>query len=119
MNTKEIKEKLEKQKASLREELQKFATEDSKLKGDWDARFPQHDGGIGSSALEDAADEVEEYATRLPLEYNLEQRLRAVNLALEKIERGKYGICENCKKKIDKERLQVYPEASFCLKCQK
>lgn len=116
---KEIKGKLEEQRESLREELKGFATEDPKLKDDWDTNFPKHDGGIGSSALEDAADEVEEYATLLPIEFSLEKRLRDINFALEKIKKGKYGICENCEKKIEEERLKVYPEARLCLKCQK
>jgi len=113
------KEKLEKIKQSLREELEKFAKEDPRLKGDWDTKFPRHDGGTGSSALEEATDEVEEYATRLPIEYSLETRLKDISLAIEKIEKGKYGICENCKKKISLERLKASPEARKCVGCSR
>lgn len=114
----ELKQKLEKQKLAIEEQLKVFAEQDPALKGDWDSRFPRHDGGTGSSALEDAADEVEEYATRLPIEYNLELRLKNINLAIEKIKKGKYGVCEKCGKKIDPGRLGVCPEARFCVKCQ-
>lgn len=117
---KKIKDKLEKEKVAIEEMLKKFAKKDEKLKGDWDTRFPKFNGGeSGSAALEKAADEVEEYSTLLPIEYSLETRLRDINLALEKIKKGKYGICEKCKKPIDKERLEIYPEARFCLKCEK
>lgn len=111
------KEKLEKARQALREELERFASEDPKLTGDWDTRFPRHDGGTGSSALEDATDEVEEYITRLPIEFSLEKRLRDVNIALEKIKEGKYGVCETCKKRIQIERLKTSPEARRCVKC--
>ena len=116
---KELKEKLEKEKAALEKQLKTFATEDPNLKGDWDSKFPKFDGEFGGAALETAADEVEEYTTRLPVEFSLETRLRDINLALEKIEKGKYGKCENCGKEIDEKRLKVYPAARFCLRCQK
>ena len=114
-----IKEQLEKEKASIEEELQRFAKKDEKLKGDWDTRFPHFDGETGGAALEKAADEVEEYSTRLPIEFSLETRLKDINLALEKIKKGKYGICEKCGNKINEKRLKIYPEARFCMKCQK
>ncbi len=116
----ESKEELEKKKAEIEKELGKFAEKDEKLKGDWDTRFPKFNGGeAGSAALEKAADEVEEYNTLLSLEYNLETRLKDLNLALEKIAKGKYGICEKCQKEISIDRLKVCPEARFCLECEK
>ncbi len=117
--TKKIKEKLEKEKDALEKELQRFAKKDKKLEGDWNTRYPHWGGEAGSASLEKAADEVEEYSTLLPIEYSLEIRLRNINLALEKIKKGKYGLCEKCGKKIDKERLKVCSEARFCRKCQK
>ena len=120
---KELKEKLEKEKSQVVEELKKFAKKDEKLKGDWDTRYPKWDGEAGSSSLETMADELEEYESLLPVEYALELKLRDINLALEKIghlRRGypKYGICEKCGKEIDIERLKTIPEARFCLKCK-
>lgn len=116
---KELKEKLEERKASLEQELKKFATKDDKLKGDWDTRFPKPDGAVGGQALEDAADQVEEYVNLLPVEYNMETRLQDINLALEKIRKDNYGKCENCDKNIPEARLKVYPEARKCAKCEK
>ena len=111
---------LEKERAKIEEELKKFAKKDEKLKGDWDTRFPKWDGSeTGSAALEKAADEVEEYSTLLPIEYNLELKLKNIDLALEKIEKDKYGNCEKCGKEIDEKRLKISPEARFCLKCKK
>lgn len=116
----EFKKTLEKEKNQIEEELKKFAQKDEKLPGDWDTRFPKFDGSeVGSAALEKAADEVEEYSTLLPIEYSLELRLKNINLALEKIKKNKYGICENCGKEIPIERLKASPEARFCLGCKK
>jgi len=116
----ELKESLEKKKMEIEGGLEKFAKRDEKLKGDWDTRFPHFNGGeTGSAALEKAADEVEEYSTLLSIEYNLELRLKDINSALEKIEKGKYGVCEKCGKEIPIERLKIYPEARLCIECEK
>ena len=114
----ELKKALEKEKSDIEEQLKKFATKDKKLPGDWDTRFPNFNGGQGSSRMETAADEVEEYSTLLPIEHNLEIRLENINSALGKVEKGKYGICEKCDKGIPVERLKISPEARFCLKCE-
>jgi len=116
---KKLKEKLEKERTSIEEQLETIAQKDPHLKGDWDTRFPDFDGEFGGAALEQAADEVEEYDAKLPVEHSLELRLRDINLALEKIKKEKYGKCESCGKEIDKKRLEIYPEARLCMKCQK
>jgi len=38
--------------------------------------------------------------------------------ALKRIEEGKYGDCENCGKKISKERLKAIPYAKLCRLCK-
>ncbi len=114
---KKNREKLEAERKAIEEELQRFAKKDGKLKGDWDTKFPQFNSGAGGQLLEDEAGEVEEYVTKLPIEYSLETRLKDINLALEKIKAGGYGKCEKCGKAISKERLKIAPEARLCLKC--
>ncbi|MDP2910279.1 MAG: TraR/DksA C4-type zinc finger protein [bacterium] len=116
---KELKEKLEEQKISLEAELSRFAQKDGKLKGDWDTKFPQADGAVGSQALEDAADQVEHYVNLLPVEHNMELRLQKINSALVKIKKGTYGNCEKCNQKISEEKLKIYPESIECGKCRK
>ncbi len=115
----ESKKKLEKEKAIIESRLGRFAKKDKKLKDDWDTIFPKWGGDSGSSALERAADQVEEFSNLLSLEHNLETHLKNINLALEKIKKKSYGKCEICGKEIGKERLKIYPEARFCLKCEK
>jgi len=113
MNKQDIKAKLEQERAAIEKQLETFANKDPNVKGDWDSRFPKFDGNI-----EEAADEVEEYSSRLPVEFSLETRLRDVNLALEKLAQGKYGKCDKCGKDIEEKRLEIHPAARFCMKCQ-
>ncbi len=115
----EFKNILEKEKAAFEKQLEKFAKKDEKTAGDWDTVFPKYGGQeSGSAALEKAADEVEEYSTLLPIEHSLEIRLKNIEIALDKIQKGKYGICEKCGKEIPVERLRVSPESRFCLSCK-
>ena len=66
---------------------------------------------------EEEADEVEEFGTRLALENTLEKELKKIDHALDKIKKGKYGICEKCGKPISQGRLGVYPQAENCKNC--
>lgn len=114
----ELKKELETSKKGLEKELTKIAKKDDKPAGDWDACFPQWDGDSGSSALERAADQVEEYSKLVSLEHALETRLKDIDLALENMKKGKYGKCEKCGKKISDEKLKILPAARTCKKCQ-
>ena len=114
-----IKRTLEKEKIRIKKQLLSFAQEDKKLKGDWDTLFPVSSGESGTEDLqEDMAKRREEYEALLPAEFVLEIKLRNIEKALEKIERGAYGICENCQKPIPKERLFSIPETPFCFECE-
>jgi len=114
-----LEEKLKKEKKEIEAQLQKFATKDKKLKGDWDTKYPKINEGAGSQILEEGADQVEEYVNLLPVEYSLELRLQSINESLEKIKKGNYGKCEKCNKEINKERLLIYPAAKLCSECEK
>ncbi len=118
--TKETLEKLQKKllerKAKIEKELATIASKDEKLKGDYDTRFP--DFGTPQSTDESSL-EVTAYESALPLEYALELRLADTNKALEKIKNGQYGQCEKCGESIDSKRLEVIPEAKYCIKHQK
>lgn len=43
--------------------------------------------------------------------------LREIDDALRRISQGTYGICEKCGDPIAKARLEVVPQARFCMKC--
>jgi RNA polymerase-binding transcription factor DksA len=109
----ESKKKLEEEHNVLVEELKSIASRDPNMKGDWDAKMPQFEPSEGGShaSLEEEADEVEEYETRLAAEHSLESRLLEVNKALERIRHGTYGTCAVCKKEIPIERMKANPAA--------
>lgn len=109
---KELKEKLEAEKAKLEEELRKFA-KPTENPSDFKTQFED----IGPDRDENAT-EVENYSDSLALENKLEEQLRNSIDALEKMEKGNYGICENCEKEIDIERLKAYPAAKTCVECK-
>lgn len=109
-----FKKLLLKKKEELQKELGNLGSENPKLKGDYLTKYPQY-----GSSLEDSAMEFEAYIETLPIEYRLEKRLAMAKEALLKIEKGGYGVCEKCGKKIPEKRLKIVPEAKFCIKCSK
>jgi RNA polymerase-binding protein DksA len=107
----ELKEKMVSEKKQLEEELNRIATP-STANGDYNTKFSE----MGTDE-DDNASEVEEYTDNLAIEANLEKQLKEINEALEKIEAGNYGKCENCNEDISIERLRAYPAAKTCIKC--
>lgn len=106
----QLKSKLLKEKKELEEKLDKMAM---KSDGDYEATF--EDFGRNQ---EDNAEEVEEYTAKMGVTETLEKKLEETKAALERMEKGTYGICDNCKgEEIPMERLMAYPSASTCLKC--
>ena len=46
------------------------------------------------------------------------QELEEIELSLDKISQGTYGICEMCEEPIGIERLKVKPFARYCITCR-
>lgn len=51
----------------------------------------------------------------LSLEAN---QLEEIDAALQRVDRGTYGICLTCEKPIPRKRLEILPFAKRCLKCE-
>ena len=49
---------------------------------------------------------------------NERKMLRDIEAALRKMEKGTYGLCEHCKKVIEKRRIKALPSARYCMICQ-
>lgn len=112
----ELKTKMEKEKIALEEMMKEFAKESESNPGDWDTRFPNFKA---EGALDEEADEVEEYSSLLPVERTLETKLQNINDALDRMDDGNYGKCEVCDKAISEERLELIPETKTCSDCKK
>ncbi len=52
------------------------------------------------------------------LSTNQQNELNQIESALDRMNRGIYGICENCEESISLERLKSLPYARFCVDCQ-
>lgn len=50
---------------------------------------------------------------------NEEDELREIDAALDRLEKGEYGMCESCQKRIPKGRLKVIPYARLCIDCKR
>ena len=73
-----------------------------------------HSRDSGEQAVERENDEVVEELIEETV-----QELSQVNNALKKIQVGSYGICEQCGKPINPERLAALPYSTFCIQCAK
>ena len=45
------------------------------------------------------------------------KKLKQVDVAIEKIDEGEYGVCSECENTIPEARLQIVPYAEFCTQC--
>lgn len=66
----------------------------------------------------DLASETFEREKDLAIAESVESLLNQVETAIEKVDRGTYGICDACGRPIKKARLQALPFATLCLECQ-
>lgn len=82
----------------------------SRTEGNGDlSSMPIHMADVGSDNFE------QEFT--LSLMENEGATLGNIEAALERIEDGTYGFCEECGVKIPKKRLEAIPYATMCVKC--
>ncbi|MFJ7265872.1 TraR/DksA family transcriptional regulator [Streptomyces sp. NPDC099050] len=75
----------------------------------------------GDGAGDDQADTGTKNITReseLALAANANSMLEQTERALERLESGTYGLCENCGQPIGKARMQAFPRATLCVDCK-
>lgn len=104
----ELRAALETEKENLEEELASHGRVQTET-GDWEGASVGYEGEEADP--NDAADQIEELATNVPLVEELEDQHRDVVDALEKMDEGVYGICEVCNEPIPLERLKAIPSA--------
>jgi DnaK suppressor protein len=46
-------------------------------------------------------------------------RLNQIERAQQRICKGQFAVCQNCRQQIDKDRLLAQPAAEFCITCQR
>ncbi|MFI8945800.1 TraR/DksA C4-type zinc finger protein [Streptomyces sp. NPDC053750] len=75
----------------------------------------------GDGAGDDEADTGSKNITReheLALAATAREVLSQTERALERLDAGTYGLCENCGNPIGKARMQAFPRATLCVECK-
>lgn len=119
MNTKDIqywKTKLEKEKKLLEDELATVGHANPNNPNGWEATSAPE---VDTADENEVADKMEELEENELILGQLEKQLMEVNSALERVEKGTYGICEISGEPIEKERLEASPSARTCKKHMK
>jgi len=114
MNIEHFKQRLEEEKRVVEGQLKSLGRENPKIPGDWEATGGELETLSPLQDSNEAADKLEEYEERREETDQMEIRLREINEALQKIEKGAYGICEVCGGQIEEDRLEANPAARTC-----
>ncbi|MFC4611558.1 TraR/DksA family transcriptional regulator [Streptomyces maoxianensis] len=62
-----------------------------------------------------AASQIE---VRVKLAASARMVLADVDAALTRVDQGRYGACQLCRKPIARDRLMIVPQARYCARCQ-
>lgn len=104
------------QKASEAEHLREFIDRTT-FAGD------QRESAGELSAVDQHPADVADVTMQREVDYTIkgivEEEVHHIQQALKRQAEGRYGICEDCDKQIDPERLEVRPHATLCIDCQR
>jgi len=113
-DTEKFKKLLLAESAQLEEELNGIGKKDPNTPGGWDVTAG--DMRVDTADDNEVADRFGELEENSGIASKLEGQLVEVKAALERIEKGTYGICEKCDKPIEIERLEANPSARVSIK---
>ncbi len=108
--TKAVRAELEDDLTRLREELNHSARELQDLLRDGVDGAGNDQADVGSKGLERDAE--------MSLAANQRELLLQTEKALDRLDRGTYGVCESCGEPIGKMRLMAFPRATLCMSCK-
>ena len=79
--------------------------------------------------LDGLSDRYPDFVDRASIEtdtsfsFHLKEResrlMKKINRALEKLNNGDFGVCEECGREISEERLKARPMAVLCIRCKR
>ena len=102
-------------KKKLQTLLEQIREQQEKAKADHPAHNDSRD--IENSD-EDDTTEAEHGFRNQNLLTDLQRKESMILEALDRIEKGSFGICQNCGKKIPTARLEAVPYTRYCIECQ-
>ena len=111
MARKDSLEKLRKVLVARREALARA------IKGDL-SLLSELNGATTGDILDIAADTVQDEINSRLLEVESDE-LRAIDAAIERMNDGSYGTCQDCGKPIPRRRLQAVPYVVDCIDCRR
>ncbi len=110
----QFKKKLLAEKADLESQLGGIGRRNPGIAGNWEATTG--DIEVDSADENEVADKLEELEENTGIVSQLDKQLIEVLAALDRIEKGTYGICETCGKPMEEERLLANPSARISIK---
>ena len=105
----DLRRRLEQERVRLTSEIESVAEQPADYQ-------PANVSFYGDHLADTATDTFEEEKA-LALRAHLQGMLTQVEEALDRFDKGTYGICENCGKPIEPARLKALPYATTCLTC--
>ncbi|MDD3285359.1 MAG: TraR/DksA family transcriptional regulator [Patescibacteria group bacterium] len=109
----EIKAELLARKQQILESLEDISQKDPHEADNLGSKFPEY-----GDKPDENAQEISDYTANSAAEKVLEKTLADIEGALNRIEKGTYGICKYCGQPIAPKRLQARPVASACIVCK-
>ena len=108
---------IKKLRANLESEYKRLTEELAQLETSVPSSEERREGSPFGKREEEATETLE-LEKRLALENRIRKEMTKIEHALQKIEKGTYGLCDICGQQIDPARLEALPQASLCLNCQ-
>lgn len=101
----------------LQEEKVKLLSQIVELRKDDPFSDPDH--ASDNAAIDTDVREQVGHETIMAQIKDLQRKMKEVEMALETISKGKYGYCVRCGQQIPFKRLQLIPEARYCVTCER
>ncbi len=117
MNTKDIehfKNKLISEKNTLETSMAEVGQKNPDVAEGWVATSSNIE--VDAADENEVADKFEEIVENSGILSKLKEQLSEVDNALDRIEKGTYGICEVCGEPIERERLEANPSSRVSIK---
>ena len=95
------------------EELEREIREDMDANPE-DSGVVELDSSIGRLSRMDA---LQNQQIAIELKRRQENQLLRIENTFKRLAKGQYGLCGKCKKPIEEDRLEVFPDAVTCVRC--
>ncbi|HEX21300.1 MAG TPA: hypothetical protein ENH19_01440 [Actinobacteria bacterium] len=106
---------LKKEKKRVQAEIGSMEKENREVSQDFDSagdnNFEDQIGDSASITFERERD--------FSLQQNRKDILRQIEIAIDSIDSGTYGICSRCHEPINERRLKALPYVEYCINCKK